>query len=189
MSRNGTDLRHGRSVWLADAPQSRPARTYPLFRGRRVSDVVIVGGGITGALVALTCAREGIPVILLEAGCVGCGSTAASSALLLQEPDRGLADLTARYGRASSRRIWELGRNAVRDLIRTLHRHHIACDLVARGAVYCATSPHAFERLRAEFRLRSRAGLSCESRRDRDSSLPRCASCAPTSSVCFLHSR
>jgi glycine/D-amino acid oxidase-like deaminating enzyme len=155
-------LRHGQPLWLARARRSRPARTFPAFRGRSASDVVIVGGGMTGALVALTFAREGIPVTLLEAGCVGCGSTAASSALLLQEPDRGLADLMARYGRASSRRIWELGREAVRDLVRTLHRHRIRCDLVTRDAVYYATSSRAFERLRAEFRLRSRAGFSCE---------------------------
>ena len=162
MSRNRTDLRHGQPVWLARAPQSRPARTYPLFRGRSVSDVVIVGGGITGALVALTFAREGIPVILLEADCVGCGSTAASSALLLQEPDRGLADLTGRYGRAASRRIWELGRDGVRGLVRTLHRHRTACGLVERDAIYYATTPRAFHRLRAEFHLRARAGFAGE---------------------------
>jgi glycine/D-amino acid oxidase-like deaminating enzyme len=127
-----------------------------------VSDVVIVGGGITGALVALTFAREGIPVILLEADCVGCGSTAASSALLLQEPDRGLAELTGRYGRAASRRIWELGRDGARDLVRTLHRHRIACDLVEGDAIYYATTPRAFHRLRAEFHLRSRAGFAGE---------------------------
>ena len=98
----------------------------------------------------MTFAREGISGGPVGSGCVGCGSTAASSALLLQEPDRGLAHLAERYGRAASRRIWELGRDAVRDLDRTLQRHRIACDLVARDAVYYATSrPGAFERLRA----------------------------------------
>jgi glycine/D-amino acid oxidase-like deaminating enzyme len=67
--------------------------------------VVIVGGGMTGTLIALTFAAEGIPVILLERGWVGCGSTSASSALLLQEPDHGLADLARRYGRTASRRL------------------------------------------------------------------------------------
>jgi glycine/D-amino acid oxidase-like deaminating enzyme len=124
--------------------------------------VVIVGGGITGALVAATFAREGVPVVLVESGCVGCGSTAASSALLLQEPDRGLSDLATRYGVAASRRIWELGRDAVQDLIRTLHGHRIACDLVERDAIYYATNTQALRQLRTEFRLRSRAGFPCE---------------------------
>ena len=52
--------------------------------------------------------------------------------------------------------------DAVRDLIRTLRRHRVACDLVERDAIYCATTPRAFEQLRTEFRLRSRAGFDCE---------------------------
>jgi glycine/D-amino acid oxidase-like deaminating enzyme len=124
--------------------------------------VVIVGGGMTGTLIALTFAAEGIPVILLERGWVGCGSTSASSALLLQEPDHGLADLARRYGRTASRRIWELGREGVRDLISTLHTHRVPCDLVERDAVYYATSAAAAERLRSEFRLRVQAGFDCD---------------------------
>jgi glycine/D-amino acid oxidase-like deaminating enzyme len=117
---------------------------------------------MTGALVALTFAAEGVPVILLEGGCVGSGSTLASSALLLQEPDLSMAHLASRYGRAASQRIWELGRNAVRDLIRTLDRYRIDCDLVKRGAIYYAATAPAEQHLRREFRLRSAAGVECE---------------------------
>jgi glycine/D-amino acid oxidase-like deaminating enzyme len=117
---------------------------------------------MTGALVALAFAAEGIHVTLLERGRVGCGSTVASSALLLQEPDCGLADLARRYGRASSRRIWQLGRDGVRDLVRTIRRHHVECGLVERDAVYYATNARSVQRLRSEFRLRSRAGFECE---------------------------
>jgi glycine/D-amino acid oxidase-like deaminating enzyme len=124
--------------------------------------VAIVGGGITGALVAVAFAAEGIPVILLESGWVGSGSTAASSALLLQEPDRGLADLARRYGTTASRRIWKLGREAALDLMNTLRTHRVACDLVERDAVHYATSAETTERLRSEFQLRSRAGFECD---------------------------
>jgi glycine/D-amino acid oxidase-like deaminating enzyme len=124
--------------------------------------VVIVGGGISGALVALTFASEGIAVMLMERGRVGYGSTAASSALLLQEPDCGLAHLIRLYGRAAGLRIWELGREAVHDLEHTLRRHHVACDLVHRDAVYYATNARAVERLHHEAHLRSRAGFECD---------------------------
>jgi glycine/D-amino acid oxidase-like deaminating enzyme len=104
MSQLASQLRHGQPVWLHQIGRARPACTHPPLRARRTCDVVIVGGGITGALVALTFATEGIPVILLEGGCVGSGSTLASSALL-QEPDRELAHLTTQYGHAAARRI------------------------------------------------------------------------------------
>ena len=123
----------------------------------------IVGGGMTGALVALTFATEGIPVALLEAGCVGCGSTAASSALLLQEPDRGLAELAARYGGRSSRRIWELGRDAVaRSHSHAAPSSHRVRSRRARRRLLRDECRRAFERLRTEFRLRSRAGFAGE---------------------------
>ena len=50
----------------------------------------------------------------------------------------------------------------MQDLIRTLHGHRIACDLVERDAMYYATNTQALRQLRTEFRLRSRAGFPCE---------------------------
>ena len=155
-------LRRGQPVWCAERDGGRPTRRYPSLRGHRACDVAIVGGGITGALIADTFAAEGISVSVLESGCVGCGSTVASSALLLQEPDHGLAHLARRYGRAAGRRIWQLSHDAVRDLVRRLRQHRIACDLVERDAVYYATTADAVRRLRAEHRLRLRAGFDGE---------------------------
>ena len=160
--RNTSALRRGQPVWCAERVGQRPTRRYPTLRGHRNCDVAIVGGGITGALVADTFASEGVSVSVLERGCVGCGSTVASSALLLQEPDRGLAHLARRYGRAAGRRIWQLSHDAVSDLVRRLRRHRIACDLVEREAVYYATTADAARRLRAEHRLRLRAGFDGE---------------------------
>jgi glycine/D-amino acid oxidase-like deaminating enzyme len=162
MSRHASSLRHGQPVWLDKARRAPPTRTYPAFRGRSTCDVVIVGGGMTGALVALEFARAGVPITLLESGRVGSGSTAASSALLLQEPDRGLAELAARYGRRASHRIWELGGHAVADVIAMLRGNRIACDLVERDAVYYAADECSLQRLRTEFVLRSGAGFPCE---------------------------
>src|SRR5438874_1182627 len=95
-------LRRGASLWL---PAGRPRRRYPTFEGRRDADVAIIGGGMTGAVAALEFAAAGASVVLLEAELVGRGSTSASSALLLQEPDMSIAQLATRYGRAAAVRI------------------------------------------------------------------------------------
>ena len=70
--------------------------------------VAVVGGRMTGALVAHAFATADIPTTVLEAAVVGNGSTAASSALLLKEPDLELKQLANHYGGSASRRIWEL---------------------------------------------------------------------------------
>lgn len=124
--------------------------------------MAIVGGGITGALIAHAFASAGVAVTLLESGLIGQGSTAASSALLLQEPDRELLQLERRYGPRASRRIWQASHESVRDLIALLRRLRIRCDLTMRDAVYYATDGESAKRLRREVRLRSRAGFESD---------------------------
>jgi glycine/D-amino acid oxidase-like deaminating enzyme len=152
-------VRRGHSVWL---PSGRSSQRYPTLHGHHDADLVVVGGGMTGALVALEFAAAGVAVCLLEAALVARGSTAASSALLLQEPDQNLAHLATRYGAAASRRIWTLSRDAVRDFVDLLRRRRVACDLVQRDALYYAPAPEAARRLHREFVARSRAGFQGE---------------------------
>ena len=121
--------------------------------------MAIVGGGITGALVAHAFASAGISTTVLEAEVVGQGSTGASSALLLQEPDLELTDLTDRYGTRTSRRMWQLSRDSLHALVMLLRRLGIACDLKQCDAIYYATDARAVARLRSEYELRDRSGF------------------------------
>jgi glycine/D-amino acid oxidase-like deaminating enzyme len=121
-------------------------------------DVAIVGGGIIGATVAAAFAEVGVRVGLLEAALVGHGSTAASTALLMQEPDEHFVALEKRYGSAAATRIWELSRQATGDLVKRIRRLGIACDLVERDSIYYATNADA-ESLLVELRRRQAAGL------------------------------
>ena len=78
-------LRRGTPLWLQTGhPQIPPG--YPSLTSCIQADLAIVGSGMTGAIVAQTFASSGISVAVLEANRVARGSTAASSALLLQEP-------------------------------------------------------------------------------------------------------
>jgi glycine/D-amino acid oxidase-like deaminating enzyme len=145
-------------LWLGSERQTK-RRRYPSLNGEVDVDAVIVGGGIVGAITAHTFARAGIRVALLESQLVGHGSTAASTALLLQEPDEGLRELTKRYGAAAARRIWKLSRDATREFIATLRRERIACDLIVRDSIYYTLDSRKVRALRAEHARRRAAGL------------------------------
>ena len=153
-------LRLGRPIWLHGKP--RLERRYPALSGRHETSVAVVGGGMTGALVAHAFASAGISTVLLEAALVGRGSTAASSALLLQEPDRGLVELTDRYGARASRRIWQLARESVRELVGLLKRLRVGCDLTEQDSIYYAADTTGVDRLHREFALRARCGFEGE---------------------------
>lgn len=157
MSRAQPTLRLGRPFWL-ERTADRATR-YPRLSGAHQTDVAIVGGGMTGALIAHAFASAGISTTVLEASAIGTGSTAASAALLLQEPDLGLTELTRRYGGRTARRIWQVSHDSVRELVSLLKRLRIACDLRQRDTLYYATDADAAERLRKECDLRRHAGF------------------------------
>jgi glycine/D-amino acid oxidase-like deaminating enzyme len=121
---------------------------------------VIVGGGITGALIAYVFAKAGVSAAVLERDLVCRGSTAASSALLLSEPDLEFLALTRRYGLSAGKRIWRLGQEAVRELTETLKKLRIPCDLAERETIYLAANRESAARLCREHAARSKAGLA-----------------------------
>ena len=121
-----------------------------------------MGGGITGAVIAQRFAAAGVRVVVIDGGLVGRGSTAASSALLLQEPDQGLSELAGRHGRAASRRIWSLSRDAVGELMETLTHTRVHCDLERRETVFVARDMEQARRLQRELRHRHAAGVRGE---------------------------
>lgn len=151
-------LRVGTPIWLIGTP--RRQRQYPTLVGDQDADVVIVGAGMTGAGIAHVFAGAGLRVVVTEAQLVGRGSTAASTALLMQETDEELGSLAERYGMRKAARMWALSRSASRDLIATIRRLRIACDLVERPSIYYAADATATAALRRECRRRQRAGFS-----------------------------
>jgi glycine/D-amino acid oxidase-like deaminating enzyme len=157
MTRVQQTLRSGQPLWLERSAGRR--QQYAPLSGHHVTTVAIVGGGMTGALIAHAFASAGVDTTVLEAGAVGRGSTAASSALLLQEPDLELSKLMNRYGRRAGRRIWEMSRDSVHGLVMLVRRLQIRCDLEPRDAIYYATDPQSAARLRSEYELRDRFGF------------------------------
>jgi glycine/D-amino acid oxidase-like deaminating enzyme len=131
---------------------------FPTRREDIDADVAIVGGGITGCSAALLFAKAGARVVLVEAQHIGRGSTAASTALLMQEPDADFRHLAHRYGASATRRIWQRSRRAVGEFTAFL-RAAGAPEVHRLPSVYYAAHPRAIEGLRAEHRLRHRAGL------------------------------
>ncbi|HTM26289.1 MAG TPA: FAD-binding oxidoreductase [Vicinamibacterales bacterium] len=150
-------LRLGRSYWL-DTFQGAAPKLPPL-RGTHRADVAIVGGGVTGCAAALLFARAGATVALAESARIGRGSTAASTALLMQEPDADFVDLLPKYGTAAAMRIWRRCRTAVTDMRRTLDALGTPA-LRSLPSVYLTRDPDCVSTLRREAAARQRCHLA-----------------------------
>jgi len=67
--------------------------SYPSLKQDVSCDVVVIGGGITGALVALHLTEAGTKTLVIDKRDIGTGSTSASTALLQYEIDLPLREL------------------------------------------------------------------------------------------------
>ena len=148
------DLRSGHAPWQAG--QRSPRGT--LERDTRC-DVLVVGGGITGSMVAEHLADQGRTVCVIDRERPGLGSTAASTAMLLWEIDRSLSSLTELYGFERAAEVYRLSVKAVSGLKGLARSRRIRCAMRQRSSLYLAAGDSGARELLAEHELRTRAGL------------------------------
>lgn len=149
--------RYGLSPWIDSFPDTRRPSFEP-FRGDKTTDVVIVGGGLTGCATAQALAAAGRKPLLLEAGRIGQGSGGRSTGLLLSEPGIPFRDLVQRHGLRSTRIVLEAWRKAAIDAAALLKRAGIRCDAMPVESVVAA-SFETERLLRKDFDARQGAGI------------------------------
>lgn len=150
------DLRTGRPVWYA----YRAPRVPVTKLTRDVSaDVLIVGMGISGAMMAEALSGRGLSVICIDRRGPLLGSTPATTALVQFEIDVPLTRLSGMIGRADAEQAWRRSRLAVYNLRARIAELGIRCDAVSRQSLYLAGNVLGPAELREEADARNRAGI------------------------------
>lgn len=149
------DLHGGRSPWFASARAIHRTRLTESIR----CDVVIVGAGITGALVAEHLTARGFDVCIVDRERPGLGSTAASTAMLLWELDQPLRRLAISHGFDRAAHIVRQSALAANGLQRLIAELGIDCHARAAPSLYIAAEEVGARELLEEHDLRKRAGL------------------------------
>jgi glycine/D-amino acid oxidase-like deaminating enzyme len=153
------DLTSGAPFWII---KNGLLATYPRLKRDRRCDVAVIGGGITGALVAHRFAQAGIHVVLVEGREIGYGSTGATTALIQYEIDRHLCDLIDRVGEASAIRSYELCQAAVLGIERLATEDGDDCGYRRKKSLYLASKALDQRTLEEEYQARRRAGIEVD---------------------------
>jgi glycine/D-amino acid oxidase-like deaminating enzyme len=99
------NLTTGYPYWLINS--GLPAN-YPKLEQSLKTDIVIIGGGISGALTTYYLVNAGLKCIVVDARTVGLGSTSASTAMLQYELDTPLSALSDQIGWNAAQRAYHL---------------------------------------------------------------------------------
>ena len=150
---------YGARYWAERTPQSRRT-TYPKLRGDHTADVVVIGGGLTGATAAYVLASGGLDVMLVEGERIAAGSTAGSLGAIVPEPDATFRGVESLAGRRVARTAWKEAHRSALDLPSLLRRAGVRADVDDAGFARVARSASEAIALRKEQAARKAAGLN-----------------------------
>ncbi len=127
----------------------------PPLDGDYSAEVCIVGAGVAGMSAACLLAEAGRFVVVLDAGPMGDGESARTTAHLSSVPDGGYAPLVRTHGEAAARRFAESHAAAIRQVERWVEQEQIRCGF-ERVPGYLFGTARA---VRRELRAAQAAGL------------------------------
>ncbi|CAN7251812.1 FAD-dependent oxidoreductase [Pseudoxanthomonas sp. LjRoot143] len=152
------DLKSGYPFW---AVSNGLMQAFPRLTSDHRCDVAVLGGGITGALIADELSRHGLDVAVLEQRDIGWGSTAASTALLQYEIDTHLVDLAKRHGEADAALAYRACAEAIDQLQETASAWRDV-GFARNRSLYYASRRRDVRTLQDEHAARRRHGLQVE---------------------------
>lgn len=145
----------GRSVWFSSAA-GLPCKT--LGKDLR-TEILVIGAGITGSLVAEALSASGHEVTVIDRNSETAGSTAASTSLLLFEIDNPLVVLAEKIGEEKAARVWRRSHASMQRLTRKIRNLKIDCDYFERDSLLLPGQVLGPAGLRRECEARIALGL------------------------------
>jgi len=149
-------LRTFESFWLL---KNGLLHTYPMLQHNITTENVVVGGGITGALISHALMEYGYKVTLIDKRDIGQGSTSATTSMLQYEIDEKLIDLAEKIGEEGAAECYKAGITAIKDLQKLVKETEIDCGFKMKKSLYVAHNKKAAIELKKEFELRNKYKL------------------------------
>lgn len=136
--------------------------SYPSLQQDLKTEVVILGGGITGALAAYRLVKAGFEVTVVDKRNIGMGSTSASTALLQYEIDTPLYELAGKVGERRAIESYRSCYRSIDELEAMLKEENFEVCFEKRSSLQYASCRQDGKRLEKEAVTRKAAGIPVE---------------------------
>ena len=153
------DLKSGYPFWPV---KDGLIRTYPRLDRDIACDVAVLGGGITGALVAHHLAEAGVDTVVLDKRDIGWGSTSATTALLQYEIDTPLSELAEMLGEDHAAQAYLACRDAIYKIERLATSLNEDVGFARKKSLFLASKKRDVKLLQAELDMRRKHGIQLD---------------------------
>lgn len=153
------DLKSYEPFWLIK--NGLPA-SYPSLKHNATCDVLVVGGGITGSLIAHQCIQDGYDTILIDKREIANGSSSATTSMLQYEIDTPLYKLIDMIGEKGAVASYEACYHAIDQLHDITHRIKSQAGFRKKDSLYFASYKKDVSWLQKELEARRKAGFDVQ---------------------------
>ncbi|CAH2714716.1 Gamma-glutamylputrescine oxidoreductase [Neobacillus rhizosphaerae] len=142
------NLHSGKFYWQTTLPNP-PA--YPVLEENINCDVLIIGGGCSGAHCANFLSDTDLKVVVIDKRKIGTGSTCVNTALIQYLGDKMLFELVNSFGEDAAILHTKLCEEAINDIEKASLTSDIDTEFKRRDSLYYASDHEGNEKLKKEF--------------------------------------
>lgn len=153
------NIRSNEPFWLV---KNGLLYTYPSLREDIDCEILIVGSGITGALMAHSFIEKGFNTVLIDKREIANGSSSATTSMLQYEIDVPLYQLIDMIGPQGAIASYQACREAIYKLQQLVQQIKSPCGFEQKDSLYFAGKSKDVKWLKREFEARSAAGFEVE---------------------------
>lgn len=152
-------LRTFESFWLV---KNGILHSYPSLQKNIEAEIVVIGGGISGALTSHALMEKGHDVVLIDRRDIAFGSTAATTAMLQYEIDVPLYKLSDMIGEEGAVACYKAGIDAIDRLKNLVSGLQLDCGYQQKQSLFVAHNKKAEKWLFDEYTLRNKHSMGVQ---------------------------
>ncbi|WP_445489323.1 NAD(P)/FAD-dependent oxidoreductase [Niallia sp. 03133] len=153
------DLYKGSLYWPSTISKTPD---YPPLTQEITCDVLIIGGGMSGALCSYLLSEESLDIVLVDKRKIGQGSTSANTGLLQYSNDKMLHEFAESIGEEKAARFYQVCFEAMENLKSVASSLQNDVQFITRKSLYYASDKKDAVKLKKEYCMLKKHGLHAE---------------------------
>lgn len=124
------------------------------------TEVIIVGGGVTGSILGYYFSKEGIDSVILEKSRIAHGSTSITTSLLQYELDSNLMSLMESVPSEQVINSYKLGITALKEIEKFINENGNGCNYIKRDTLLYTAKDLEKKEIYEEYKIRKENGFN-----------------------------